>query len=87
MSYIVSIRDRRQMTVPREVLEELSLSVGDRLVLEIREKKMIAKPVKTQSLDTLRAIKRVFQEAELTEDEFQKSGQKVRKELGQKLYG
>ena len=87
MSYIASIRDRRQMTLPREILQKLSLSVGDKLAFKISNKKIVAKPIRSQSLDTLKAVQKAFQKTKITEGELQESGQKLRTKLSQKLYG
>lgn len=87
MPYLANIRERRQITLPAEMLQKLSLSIGDRLVFQIIDKKLVAKPLKTLSLDTLKTIQKEFQNAGLTEKELQKSGQKARKQLSQKLYG
>ena len=67
MPYLANIRERRQITLPAEMLQKLSLSIGDRLVFQIKDKTLVAKPVKTQSLDTLKAIQREFQKAGITE--------------------
>lgn len=87
MTYIASIRDRRQITLPAEILRELSLSIGDKLTFQIENRKLVAKPIRTQSLDTLKTIQKEFQKAGITEKKLQKSGQEIRKKLNQKLYG
>lgn len=87
MSYITNIRNRRQVTLPLGLLQKLSLSVGDKLVFQIEDKKLVAKPVKTQSVDTLQSIQQAFQKAGITERELQVSGQKLRSKLNKKLYG
>jgi len=67
MPYLANIRERRQITLPAEMLQKLSLSIGDRLVFQIKDKTLVAKPIKTQSLDTLKAIQKEFQKAGITE--------------------
>lgn len=87
MSYIANIRDRRQVTLPASMLQQLSLSVGDRLSFEIQDKKIIAQPLKTQSLNTLKAIQKAFTKAKVSEVGLQKSGQSLRKKLVKEVYG
>jgi len=87
MNYIIDIRDRRQVTLPNEFLQALSLAVGDQIALEVKEKKAIIKPLKTQALNTLKAIQTSFKKARLSEKELQNSGQKIRQRLVKQIYG
>ena len=87
MPYITSIRDRRQVTLPAEMLQKLSLSVGDKLAFQIEDKKLVAKPVKSQSMDTIKSIQQTFQKVGITEKELQTSGQNLRSKLNKELYG
>lgn len=87
MPYITNIRDRRQVTLPAEMLQKLSLSVGDKLAFQIEGEKLVAKPVKTQSKDTMKSIQQAFQKVGITEKELQASGQGLRSKLNQELYG
>ncbi|HUS60217.1 MAG TPA: AbrB/MazE/SpoVT family DNA-binding domain-containing protein [Nevskiaceae bacterium] len=86
MVFIVNIRDRRQITLPADVLNQLSLSVGDNLAIQVKEQKLVAKPVQKQAVDTLKAIQKIFQNSKVSEDELQKSGRKLRKKLSEKIY-
>lgn len=87
MPYLINIRDRRQITLPKDILEQLSLSIGDNLVVEVERKKLIAKPVKNQTLDTLKTIQKAFQKAKINEQELQKNGLVLRKKLVKQAYG
>jgi len=87
MTYIVNIRPRRQITIPQEVLNQLLVSQGDKLSLEVVNKKIIVKPVKEQAIDSLKAIQKAFQKTKISEAELQESGEKIRKNLADKLYG
>lgn len=87
MTYIVNIRERRQITLPAEVFEQLALSVGDKLAFQIEKGKLIAKPVRQQAIDTLKAIQKAFEKITVSEKEFLKNGQELRKKLAKKLYG
>lgn len=87
MVFIANIRDRRQITLPADILSQLGLSVGDNLAIEVKEQKIIAKPVREQAIDTLRAIQKVFQKSKVSERELQKSGWELRKKLSEEIYG
>lgn len=87
MPYLVNIRNRRQITLPRQLLVQIDASIGDKLVFDAQEDKLIAKPVKEQVVDTLSAIQKAFQKSKVTEKGLQESGQKIREKLTQKLYG
>jgi len=87
MPYITNIRDRRQVTLPAAMLQKLSLSVGDKLAFQIEDKKLVAKPIKVQSIDTMKSIQQVFQKAGIIEKELQANGQNLRSKLNRELYG
>lgn len=87
MPYTLNIRNRRQITLPAEVLERLQLEVGDKLVVEVGKQKITAKPLKRQTLNSLEAIQKAFEKAKISEEELQRSGREIRKELFKKQYG
>lgn len=87
MSFIVNIRDRRQITLPADVLAQLNLVVGDRLAIQVKQQELIAKPVCEQAIDTLKAIQKVFQKAKISEVELQTAGRRLRKKLAEEIYG
>lgn len=87
MNYIVDIRERRQVTLPAEVLNQLKLTVGDSLVLSVDDQKLIAKPLQKQSVETLTALQNVIQKTNVSESEFQNSGQKIRAKIVKEIYG
>lgn len=86
MVFIVNIRDRRQITLPADVLSQLGLSVGDNLAIQVKEQKFVAKPVQEQAVDTLKAIQKIFQNSKISEGELQKAGQKLRRKLSEEIY-
>lgn len=87
MSFIINIRNRRQITLPAGVLEQLGLSMGDSLAIQVEKQQFTAKPVRKQALDTLKAIQKVFQKSKISEKELQKSGRNLRKKIYQETYG
>lgn len=86
MVFIVNIRDRRQITLPSDVLSKLGLSIGDNLAIQVKEQRFIARPVQEQAVDTLKAIQKIFQKSKTSEVEFQKAGQELRKRLSKEMH-
>lgn len=87
MAVVVNIRDRRQITLPVDILSQLNLAVGDSLAIRVKQQELIAKPVRQQAVDTLKAIQKVFQKAKISEAELQEAGQSLRKKLSEEIYG
>lgn len=87
MSLIINIRDRRQITLPADILKQLDLSIGDRLALQVKKRVLVAKPVRSQAIESLKAIQKVFQKAKINEDELQEEGRRLRKRLSETRYG
>ena len=82
----VTIRARRQMTLPRQVCEALGVGPGDRLVLEVSDGVLIARPRQAAALDALRELQRAFADSGVTEKELLESGREIRDELFREKY-
>ena len=59
----MNIRQRRQTTLPSELLEKLGLSEGDSLAVEIKNQKAILTPKRQVALDAFRELQRMFQDS------------------------
>ena len=81
MSETIVLRPRRQMTLPRKVCEALGIEPGDRLVLEVSDGVLIARPRQAAALDALRELQRAFADSGVTEKELLASGGEIRDEL------
>lgn len=86
MSETIVIRPRRQMTLPRQVCEALGVGPGDRLVLEVTDGVLIARPGQAAALEALRELQRAFAESGVTERELLESGRQIRDELFREKY-
>lgn len=75
------LRDRRQVTIPRAVCEELGIRPGDRLELRVEDGVLIIRPGRAAALEAIRAIQQALEEAGVTEEELLESGRQVREEL------
>ena len=83
----VTLRPRRQLTLPPQICEALGLEVGDRLEVSVTDEGVLVKPKKRLALNALAEIQRAFQEAGVTEEELQEEGRRVREELSRSRYG
>lgn len=81
------IRNRRQITLPADILRGLSLDVGDAVDLELKNGSLLVTPSRKRALDALTEIQRVFQESSVTEKEFQAELRRARRELSRQRYG
>jgi AbrB family looped-hinge helix DNA binding protein len=80
------LRDRRQVTIPRAVCEELGIRPGDRLELRMEDGALIIRPSRVAALEAIRAIQQALEEAGVTEEELLESGRQIREELYREKY-
>jgi AbrB family looped-hinge helix DNA binding protein len=81
------IRDKRQVTLPRKLCEQLGIEPGDRLSLYVEGDMLVAKPKKSVALNALHELHRIFQTSDVTEIELLKTARLKRRELVTKEYG
>lgn len=81
------LRQRRQITLPRDVCEQLGIDVGDALELSVEDGALIITPSKQLALDALEEIQVAFARSGLTEEELQRAARKARTELVRGRYG
>ena len=81
MNQLITIRDRRQITIPRLFLNKFGLNVGDKLMMKLEEEQIKIEPIKTKTVDLLSKIQEVLQKSNISEKEFQKSGREIRRKL------
>ena len=81
MGEAITLRPRRQVTLPRRVCEALGVEPGDRLVLEVSDGVLIVRPGRQAALEALEALRRAIAESGVTEEEMLASGRQIRDEL------
>lgn len=86
MNQIVTIRDRRQITLPSIFLDKFGLDVGDKLMLKLESKEIKIEPIKTKTVDLLSKIQDVVKSSGISEKKFQKSASNIRKRLVKKIF-
>jgi antitoxin component of MazEF toxin-antitoxin module len=81
------IRERRQVTLPRDICQELGLEIGDTVTLEVEDGSLRVTPSKKRALDALAEIQAAFQASGITEAELLAEGRRIRRELNKEQYG
>lgn len=74
----VSLRPKRQLTLPREICEQLGIEPGDMLELALEGTTLVAKPKKAIALEALREIQDAFKRSGITEEELLEEAYKIR---------
>lgn len=83
----VVLRPKRQVTIPRELCDQMGIEPGDVLELMVEDSTLIARPRKNVALEALKEIRQAFQRSGVTEKELQKAGRRVRQEVARERYG
>lgn len=79
----ITIRPRRQITLPKKALKAIDLQVGEKLAIDVKKDSIILQPLEDGVINTLSALQRALRKA-TTLSSLQKQAKKVRKELWQK---
>lgn len=85
MTYILDIRQRRQITLPSELLSKLGADQGDQLVVSIKDGRAVIEAKRQVALDALKQIQKAFAEAKVTESELQAAAAKQRQARADKI--
>ncbi len=82
-----TIRQRRQITLPADLCQEINLETGDSLEIELKDGSLVLTPSRKRALDALTAIRKAFQESGITEKELQRTAKEMRRKLVRQRYG
>jgi AbrB family looped-hinge helix DNA binding protein len=82
----ISLREKRQITLPAELCEALGIGLGDSLVAQVEDGKLVITPSRKAVLDALTEISRALKEAGISEEELLESGKQIRKELAHETW-
>jgi bifunctional DNA-binding transcriptional regulator/antitoxin component of YhaV-PrlF toxin-antitoxin module len=83
----IVLRDKRQLTLPRDICEQLGIGPGDKLTPYVEDGALVAKPNKTIALEALRELRESFKNSGITLKELLANGRRIRKELVKEYYG
>lgn len=82
----VVLRSKRQITLPKEVCEQLGIGPGDMLELTLEDSALVARPKKVAALEALWEVREAFKRSGITEEELQDAGSRVRQEVIRERY-
>ncbi len=77
----VVVRPKRQVTIPREVCEELGIAPGDTLELVVEGSVLKATPRKSKALDAVEEIREAFGRYGVSEQDLLKEARRARREI------
>ena len=83
----IVLRPKRQVTLPREVCDELGIGPGDVLQVSVEDAMLVARPKKTAAMEALKEIQQAFERSGISEEELQEAGRRARQEMTGERYG
>ena len=81
------LRPRRQLTIPRDICQQLGIDIGDQVELSAEDGRLVVTPSRKLALDALAEIRSAFARSGITEEELQRAAREARKELIRERYG
>ena len=81
------LRPRRQLTLPRDICQQLGIEIGDQVELSAEDGMLVVTPSKKLALDALAEIRDAFARSGVPEDELQRAARETRKELVRERHG
>ena len=82
----VTLRDKRQITLPPDICEALGVRPGDSLDVRLVGKTAVIKPSRKAALDALKEIRRAIKESGVALEELLEGGREVRREILRETY-
>ncbi len=83
----IVLRPKRQVTLPREVCDELGIGPGDVLQVSVEDAMLVARPKKTAAMEALKEIQQAFERSGITEEELQEAARRAREEVARERFG
>lgn len=77
----VVLRPKRQITLPKDICDQLGIGPGDTLELIVEESVLKATPKKHKALDALNEIQETFRRSGISEGELLKEARNTRQEM------
>jgi AbrB family looped-hinge helix DNA binding protein len=70
----VTLREKRQLTLPPEISEGLGLSPGDSVEITLQDGRAIIEPSRKAALNALEELQKAIAESGITEEEWMELG-------------
>ena len=83
----IVIRPKRQVTLPKDICDQLGIDTGDVLEMTVENSVLTARPRKTAALQSLKEIQHAFARSGMDEEEVLNTGRRVREEIARERYG
>ena len=83
----IVIRPKRQVTLPKDICDQLGIDTGDVLELTVENSVITARPRKSAALESLKEIQQAFARSGMDEEEVLNTGRRVREEIARERYG
>lgn len=83
----VVVRPKRQVTIPREICDQLGIGPGDTLELMVEESVLKATPKKRKALDALNEIRETLERYGISEEELLREARRTRQEIARERGG
>lgn len=83
----VVVRPKRQVTLPKDICDQLGIGPGDVLEMTVEDATLVARPRKIAALEALKEIQQAFRRSGVTEEAVHKTGRRMRQELARERYG
>lgn len=83
----IVIRPKRQVTLPKDICDQLGIDTGDVLELTVENSVITARPRKSAALESLKEIQQAFKRSGMDEEEVLNTGRRVREEIARERYG
>ena len=77
----ISVREKRQITLPVEMCKALGIEPGDQLEATLEDGTMLIRPARKAALDALDEVRRAIRDTSVTREELLQGGREVREEL------
>ena len=77
----VTLRPKRQLTLPAEICEAPGIEPGDTLELSVDGRVLTSRPKKAKAMDALQEIRDSFTRSGITEAELLEAGRAARRDI------
>lgn len=82
----VVLRPKRQITLPKELCDQLGIGPGDVLELALEGSALVARPKRVAALAALREIREAFKRSGISEEELHEVSRRIRQEIVRERY-
>ena len=80
------MREKRQVTLPASLCEELGIEPGDLLDASIDDGALVIRPARKAALDALKELQRAVRESGVSLEELLEGGRQVRAEIAHEMW-